>query len=352
MNTLTCVEILRPATIMCNILGTNPFTYKNGRLVYSKIRLLQVFLCFTSSILFAIFYFTHYKQVYLNVPKVVTFILMLRSLGWICTILLILVLTIFRFSKLTEVTASVKQVDSDLISLGQKDRIYKLGLQHRKILIFLLVLEQLVFNVLFDLHTMSNRNFSDPTFIGAFTYPRVACTTFHVAFIVYTIIIQKRFEIVNELLDACVNKSNGIPKNSINQLIYLHKILYKTSKDLNSVFSLQLLMWFGTCFLLTLWDLHSAIHTLLLEQIRWSVIEVIAKNISYNVFDLFYLSKRCANLCYEVINHTTSSKLFTFVILGEFYQNFVAENSTKYYRRGRQKFCKFVELFAPNQFIF
>jgi hypothetical protein len=352
MNTLTCVEILRPATTMCNILGTNPFTYKNGRLVYSKIRLLQVFLCFTSSILFAIFYFTHYKQVYLNVPKVVTFILMLRSLGWICTMLLILVLTIFRFSKLTEVTASVKQVDSDLISLGQKDRIYKLGLQHRKILIFLLVLEQLVFNVLFDLHTMWNRNFSDPTFIGAFTYPRVACTTSHVAFIVYTIIIQKRFEIVNELLDACVNKSKDIPKSSINQLIYLHKILYKTSKDLNSVFSLQLLMWFGTCFLLILWDLHSAIHTLLQEQIRWSVIEVIAKNISYNVFDLFYLSKRCANLCYEVVNHTTSSKLFTFVILGEFYQNFVAENSTKYYRRGRQKFCKFVELFAPNQFIF
>jgi hypothetical protein len=109
------------------------------------------------------------------------------------------------------------------------------------------------FNVLFDLHTMWNSNFSRPFFIGAFTYPRVACTTSYVAFIVYTIIIQKRFEIVNELLDACVK--NGFSKSLINQLIYLHKILCKTSKDLNSIFSLELLMLFGTCFLVTLWGL-------------------------------------------------------------------------------------------------
>jgi hypothetical protein len=350
MNTLTCAEILRPATTMCNILGTNPFMYKNGRLEYSKIRLLQVFLCFATSILCAIFYFSDYKKGRSNLPKLVSFVLMLRSLGWNCTMLLVLMLTVFKFSRLTEVAASVKQVDSDLTSLGYEDRIYKLGLQHRKILIFLLVLEQLVFNILFDLHTMWNSNFSRPFFIGAFTYPRAACTTSYVAFIVYTIIIQKRFEIVNELLDACVK--NGFSKSSINQLIYLHKILCKASKDLNSIFSLELLMLFGTCFLVTLWDLHSAMHGLLLEQSRWSVFVVIAKNVCYNVFDLFYLSKRCADLCCEVVNHTTSSKLFTFVILGEFYQNFVAENSTKYYRRGRQKFCKFVELAAPNQFIF
>jgi hypothetical protein len=196
MNTLTCAEILRPATIVCNILGTNPFAFKNGRLVYSKMRLLQICLCFATSILCAIFYFSDYKKGRSNLPRLVSFVLMLRSLGWICTMLLILILTVFKFSRLAEVTASIKQVDSDLTSLGYEDRIYKLGLQHRKILILLLVLEQLVFNFLFDLHTMWTSNFSRPFLMGAFTYPRVACTTSYVTFIVYTIIIQRRFGII------------------------------------------------------------------------------------------------------------------------------------------------------------
>jgi hypothetical protein len=316
MNTFTCFEIIRPATIMAKILGTCPFTYKNGRLVYSKARLIQICLCFATCILCTVFYFREHKHGVL--PKMVTFILMLRSFGWISTLILVLILAVFKFPGLVEVSSSVRQVDSDLISLGQKNRIYKLGLQHRKILIFLLVFEQLVLNILFDLHTVWIRNFKVTTFVGAFMYPRIACTTSYVVFVAFTIIIQKRFEIVNELLDASVNKSNRLAKSSINRLIYLHKILCKTSKELNSIFSLQLLMWFAMCFLLIIWDIHSVTHSLLLEQKEWTVAIIVAKNVSHNVFDLFYLSKRCSDLCYQV-NHFVSSKFFTVLISGKFY---------------------------------
>jgi hypothetical protein len=270
MNTLTCLEILRPATTMTKILGTYPFTYKNGRLVYSKTRLIQIFLCLATCILCTVFYFTEHHQEHPNVPKLVTFILMLRSFGWISSLLLVVVLALSKFSGLGDVARRITRIDSVLNSLGQKERIDQLGVHHRKILIVLLVFEQLVLNILFDLHSAWLGNYRLTTFIGAFVYPRVACTTMYAVFISFTIIIQKRFEIINELLHGCIKKS--FCKSSISQLIHLHKMLYEASKDLNSVFSFQLLMWFGTCFLLILWDVHSATHTLLLEQTRWIVV--------------------------------------------------------------------------------
>lgn len=298
MPTITVREVLKPVVITTKILGIYPYKWKNQRLVYSKMRLIYIFLCFTLSITATIFYFGQDKRSRTGMFKIITFTIILRAFAWIFTMILALLLLFFRFSKLFEVIASVMRVDSRLNSLGQENRIYRIGLQHRKILVFLVIFEQLVLIFLVEVHTAWIRSFSLKTYVGAFIYPRMVCTTMYLIFVGFTMIIQKRFEIINELLDSSIKTFS---KSSICELIYLHKILCSTSRHLNSIFSLQLLMWFGTCFLLILWDLHAATYALLVEQKQWTIALIAAKNIFRNVFDLVYLSKRCIELCYEVI---------------------------------------------------
>jgi hypothetical protein len=165
-------------------------------------------------------------------------------------------------------------------------------------------------------------------FTGAFIYARLVCTTEYTVFVFLTLIIQKRFEIVNELLEVNVARSTSFAKSPVKRLIHLHKNLCKASRDLNALFSLQLLMWFGIYFFLIIWDAHASIHVVLLEKKQWVVFIIGAKNVFRNVFDLCYVVKRCADLCHEV-KEFVGCKLFTVVVLGELHQGLVVESGIK-----------------------
>lgn len=327
MDNLTFQQILKPATITAKILGIHSFESKNQN-VYSKIRLIQFVLYLTLCILSTIFYLRGHVTGRSDMLKIVTFLVIMRSVGWIVTMLLVLALVLFQFSKFTELAANLTRVDSHLNCFGQKDRIHKLGLQHRKTLIFLLVLEQLVLNVMFELHTGWIRNHNPFIFTGAFIYARLVCTTEYTVFVFLTLIIQKRFEIVNELLEVNVARSTSFAKSPVKRLIHLHKNLCKASRDLNALFSLQLLMWFGIYFFLIIWDAHASIHVVLLEKKQWVIFIIGAKNVFRNVFDLCYVVKRCADLCHEV-KEFVGCKLFTVVVLGELHQGLVVESGIK-----------------------
>jgi hypothetical protein len=71
--TATSHDILEPATVTAKILGIYP--YNNHRLVYTKMRLIQICLCLATSILSTIFYFRNHQAGRASMLKIVTFLM-------------------------------------------------------------------------------------------------------------------------------------------------------------------------------------------------------------------------------------------------------------------------------------
>ncbi|RZC31885.1 7tm 7 domain containing protein, partial [Asbolus verrucosus] len=274
-------EILKPAIQLTKILGINPFIFVNGRLVYSKVRVLQTVIYLIAYITSTFLFFKNYTTLEFSRTKIVTFLILLRSFGWMTVMLIILFFAFTTYStKLSKITSKIDTVDLELINLGQREELCRIGYQNKRTLIILLIMVDLIFNTIGE---------------GSTAW----IITVNIIFFLFMMGIQKRFRLINDILLKKTVETNFF--ESVTQLVSLHRILFKISLNINSIFSLQSLLWIILCSLLLVGDLHLILYTLFFDVhiTHYKMIIVALKNCIINIFDLFYLSKRCGSLCHE-----------------------------------------------------
>jgi hypothetical protein len=138
-------------------------------------------------------------------------------------------------------------------------------------------------------------------FLVSFTYPRIVVNNMNIVYCIIAIMIEERLKIVNEMFHKLNQKPKGISVN-VTKLVAIHRILVNLCQQLNSVFALQFLLWISQSFILVLNDVHLGIYRFFFEpfSLNFFNIFIYVKNSIIYVFDLYYLSKRSARLCFEV----------------------------------------------------
>ncbi|RZB66635.1 uncharacterized protein BDFB_007133 [Asbolus verrucosus] len=312
MRNLTTKEILAPLTILSRILGTVPYKFHNGDVIFCKKAILQSLTTLTLLLLITIYYFTNMPtRMHDDVAsiKTVSFVILFRGIGTVVVTVLIVIANSVTYRKVVMLLRKIYQIDAALIKLGQAEYIAKTGHQKRKLLIILVIVFDLIF-VLFGstvslLFTHSNR----VEYFIILAYPKLVVNNMSMFYCMVIMIVQERFKAINsifleKLVESRKNKKYPLETNfsaTVEHLASLHKNLIKISKELNSNFSLHLLLSITTNFVSLVGDLYISTYILFFATFSkcYKLFIVAFKNVIIDSFDLFYFSKISSRLCYE-----------------------------------------------------
>lgn len=301
MRIVTIGEILAPIRWTSDILGINPFHTRNGQATYSKLKLLHSIFCVTSCLVLAVDYLKYLNTLHLNLSNLITFVIVFRCCGTI-TVMMLMIFSMQKYRKnLSDLGRNLGEIDQFLVNPDQRESLGKTGTRLKKIVIVSLVVQNLIFNILADGYTAWVQPTKRLHVFIIYVYPRLVCSTVNITFATYTMTLASRFKMINNIV--CARRTSEADfAEKIQQVMVLHKILLKLSRQLNSMYSLHLLMWIGLCFILLVVDLHAGIFLVFFQSFKADLDHgiIIAKNCIVYAFDLIYLSKRCTQLCFEV----------------------------------------------------
>ncbi|CAH1379671.1 unnamed protein product, partial [Tenebrio molitor] len=279
MKPLSILEIFQPLFVFSEMLGSYPFkTHKTNVTTY-RIKQLYSLTCYFTYVTLVILFLIRCLQKYSDL--IVVIILIIKCFGSMVVLLAIIVSSHTSHRKILKMMRSISEIDLELKKrFGQEERIARSRYRHRKWLIILI------------LNLME--------YFATITYPRIVIINVHIMYCTITIMIEERFKIVNELFHKLDSRSKEFREN-VTKLIVIHRVLVKVCQQLNSVYTLQFLLWITQCFILVLNDLYLATYILFFNNYSadFNNTFVYTKNILIYVFDLFYLSKRSATLCFE-----------------------------------------------------
>ena len=296
MKILATREILFAVSVMAEVLAINPYKLKNGHLVYSKLKLLQMFLSQMTCITCIIFFFKKYTNQDVGMTKVISFIVMLRSFGWYFLMIAMLTITFLNYPRFIFAIKTISEVDLVLIELGQEETIRKFSYEHRNLCTVLIVMDVLMLTICSEVHSAWIRNYDIPLFIMVFIYPKAVCIHFLVVFMVLLKVIQTRFGIINNKLA----KSQFSTNDDLEKLVFCHVILCKITRDLKSIFATELLLAIAFYYVLSLSDIHTGFHIVLFNITNVPLLVASQKSFANGLFNVIYLCKRCQDLCFEV----------------------------------------------------
>jgi hypothetical protein len=298
MSAPTLFEIFTPITATFKILGIHFGKFQNGRIVHSKVGLVQTFtylvICAACTIWFS-------SLVRINKKFGISFVLFLvmffRCFGGFLVTTSVLILVFCKHHKdFLLLTTKINQLDLWLVEFGLRKRIGRVNRQHRHCGIALLVVINLLFIIICDMYTIWAVPDGKILFCIIILYPRLVVSTLNIVFFTFSILIQERFKMMNDI----VEKYPTDKKYSLSHLVFLHSTLVKITQKLNSIFGLHLLLWIALCVALIVVDSHGLLYMFIYTPINFSQFIIISsKNILTYSFDLFYLAKRCTDLCAE-----------------------------------------------------
>ncbi|KAJ3640604.1 hypothetical protein Zmor_027158 [Zophobas morio] len=300
---LTVDDVLAPVTFARTVLGMAPYHIQNGRLTYHKIRSL---ICLVTIITITTItaYFLLNLEVFLNTQATIVgtikAVIIIRRIGSVVALLVTIGPSRSNFIKILKIRHDLNQIDERLSKFGCKEEINQSNYIHRKKIIFLLLLSSMVL-VLGEVVIMKIFISSFETIQAlVFTYPVVVMKTINTSFHGTTLILQARFNCINTLFSTSIPLDKNFSKN-VQHLTLIHRDLVQTSRRLNRVFNLQLLLWIFLNSVLLIGDLHAATYVVVfrLSGKLYRVLVISVKNCLTYSFDFYYLCKRCKELCYE-----------------------------------------------------
>jgi hypothetical protein len=300
MKPLSILEIFQPLFVFSEMLGSYPFkTHKTNVTTY-RIKQLYSLTCYFTYVTLVILFLIRCLQKYSDL--IVVIILIIKCFGSMVVLLAIIVSSHTSHRKILKMMRSISEIDLELKKrFGQEERIARSRYRHRKWLIILMFLN-LFYNLVVDCYVGLTKSLNLMEYFATITYPRIVIINVHIMYCTITIMIEERFKIVNELFHKLDSRSKEFREN-VTKLIVIHRVLVKVCQQLNSVYTLQFLLWITQCFILVLNDLYLATYILFFNNYSadFNNTFVYTKNILIYVFDLFYLSKRSATLCFEVV---------------------------------------------------
>lgn len=300
MQRLSLSPVLRPLTITCNLLMITQFRVKNGRLYKSKLRVFFSFIIWSLCTGISLHSVWSLMDRPLHSGKLTILIMVIRPVGSLLVMTLIFIYNFKNFMKLNHLIDAIEKIDVELGNFGKNPEILSLAKKHRKFLIFLLIFVNFILN--FVTNTPFIRDFYVFAMILSYVYPRFVANISNIIFYIFTIILESRFRIINDLLreyTSVVYKPQHF--ESLKKIFVQYKDLVHVGMKLNEMFSLHLFLWLGLSFILSIGDLHATMFWLVSgrSHFRKMTVIVLTSFIGF-IFDLWYVAKRCTNLAKEV----------------------------------------------------
>nr|XP_015839845.1 PREDICTED: uncharacterized protein LOC107398839 [Tribolium castaneum] len=294
-NSAIYVNIIKPIAKYSLYLGISPFTTKNGQIVLSRIRLVPSTILVLTNIALTIIYSTSFGETSdFTKAETIKFLTMFRDLGSTTMMVLNLFFSQMYFTKKLEQMRQVHEVDNQLKQMGCDLDIPNSVVQ--KHLILLMVLVNLIFNTCGEVFSAWVRCQDQILIFLVNWYPRLIIGIMNSTLNLIFLLIQTRFEMINNIITR-----GDVTSTTIKKLFNLHKILVKVVREINGIFAFQVLMCTSMNFVLLIGDLHTSIYIIFFDMFyqHHKIVLDMGKNCVTYVFDLFYLSKRASDLCNE-----------------------------------------------------
>jgi hypothetical protein len=303
MKAVTIEDIFLPITWSSEICGINFIYGKNGRPVYSVPKLLYTLLWVSLSAYLAIDYSNNYIT-FLNWTKnqTIIFIVVCRCFGGMTVMLVTMVFVRKNWIAISALLTKLKEVDCLLTSMDQQESVSKMNRKHQRFVIILMVVHNLCFATLAEIYTAWVNPHASLHFFIVYTYPRLVCSTVNIKFVVYASILRGRFKIINDFISAKLSTDRDFCEQ-LTRVVSLHKLLVQLSRQLNSIFSLHLLMWLAICFGLLVGDLYAGLYVIFFDSrsaFHLALILITYKNCVVSAFDIWSFAKMCNELSHEV----------------------------------------------------
>jgi hypothetical protein len=299
-------EALLPLRITAIILGIFPFKFENQNVIFTILEFIQSLIYLTIYIACFFYYYINLKSILpgdLTKMHTILYGLRLERIGIIIVMCLTLVTSIVNRKRLLSVYQTISEVDLKLTLLGQKEEVCKSNQQNRRNLIVLVAAVDMFYYIVGTwLMIAANATNLVMEFI-AIAFPLLVIANFNLTFYGITIALQDRFQIINSIIFKMTKRIKDAPFcKSVEDLIAIHQNLTKSSKDLNSVFSLHMLLWIGITFMASVLTLYVTVWLIVMNLVsKYPFILFNAiKNITINFFDLFCFCHRSRQLCHEV----------------------------------------------------
>jgi hypothetical protein len=260
----------------------------------------------------------------------VMFGLRFRKIGNIVVMCVSLVTSLVNHKRLLSVYQTISAVDLKLTLLGQKEELCRSNKQNRRNLIVLVAAVDMFYYIVGNWFLLNTKESNFAEFI-ANVFPLLVIANFNLSFYGITTALQDRFRIINSTIFKTSKRIGDASFcKSVEDLIAIHQNLTKSSKDVNSVFSLHLLLWIGLTFMVSVLALYFTVRLIVMNLILKDPLMLMnaIKNITINVFDLFCFCHRSRQLCQEV-SYFGSVKFTHKIFSGKQHQNFIVRSSVE-----------------------
>ena len=314
MTYTTLQTVFRPLIQITSILGMAPHKSVQGTLINTKTGggfqiAFKITICVISLVVyFRDFYLEAQFGTFGNIT-LVRFVVTFRNTA-ITTLMVIILLSCLSSAKKIHLELTkIEQIDTDLAKMGQEITLSNRNCENRKsaiVLTWVIVLFaviQAIYPYAFHIQTNYKQIFN----VILNFYPRLVVGVRNIFFCLLLMVIKTRFNIINTILKNEIHLSKKNSKSNCNfykkikTLVDVHKTMVVVTEEVNSIFSLELLLWISITFVLLLVDVYSITHIVWfnLEE-NYALILKLLHNCVMYVFDLFLISITCARVCREV----------------------------------------------------
>jgi hypothetical protein len=299
-------EALLPLRITAIILGIYPFKFKNQNIIFTILEFIQGIIYLTICI--ACFFYSYnnlnnsLSPDFANINTVMLG-LKFRKIGNIIVMCVTLVTSLINRKRLLSVYQTISAVDLKLTLLGQKQEVCRSNKQNRRNLIVLVAAVDMFYYTVGNWFLLRTKESNFAVEFIANVFPLLVIADFNVSFYGITIALQDRFRIINNRIVKMTERIEDASFcKSVEELIAIHQNLTKSSKDVNSVFSLHLLLWIGLTFMVSVLAFYVTVWLIVMNLIlkHPRIMMNSIKNITINFFDLFCFCHRSVQLCHEV----------------------------------------------------
>jgi gustatory receptor len=290
----------------------SPYNVTDGELVLSKLKATLSMTLVVFNVVLTVLYFQSFADNFdIDFAKADTikFLAIFRDLGGTTIMAITLMFSYVNSKHMLREVGLIYQVDSELMKLNFENDLEESERKIKKQLAILLVVLNFVFNVVGEVGSAMVRTNHRILYLLVNIYPRLVITLLNLTLYSIFTVIQTRFEMINVAIYQKVVKSNVVRKypneldfsDQITQLVSIHKILVTVSRNINSIFSFQILLCITVNFVLLIGDLHTSMYIIFFRIFTKHykiVLDMIKNCITYG-FDLFYLARRTSELCNE-----------------------------------------------------
>jgi gustatory receptor len=290
----------------------SPYNVTDGELVLSKLKATLSVTLVVFNVVLTVLYFQSFADNFdIDFAKADTikFLAIFRDLGGTTIMAITLMFSYVNSKHMLREVGLIYQVDSELMKLNFENDLKESERKIKKQLAILLVVLNFVFNVVGEVGSAMVRTNHRILYLLVNIYPRLVITLLNLTLYSIFTVIQTRFEMINVAIYQKVVKSNVVRKypneldfsDQITHLVSIHKILVTVSRNINSIFSFQILLCITVNFVLLIGDLHTSMYIIFFHIFTKHykiVLDMIKNCITYG-FDLFYLARRTSELCNE-----------------------------------------------------